>query len=46
MQKLGVFKVRTLNHDEKIIHLPEYADGHMILYKKEDGSYVLKPVHP
>jgi len=46
MQKIGVFKVRTINHDEKIIHLPPSAEGHMILYKRVDGSYLLKPVMP
>ena len=46
MQKLGIFKARSLNRGEKVFHAPRETEGDYILYRKVDGTLVYQPVKP
>jgi hypothetical protein len=44
MEQIGVYKVRTVSHDESVIHVPKKSSGWFSLEVKDDGTLIYKPV--
>lgn len=38
MERIGVYKARTIKQGEKVLHAPEDTDGEFVLYRDVHGN--------